>query len=78
MTAIEVGRIEETLVEPTDEDDLPIGHLPDEASFVALLQGQRPSKALCGADLLGIKAEGDFKRCETCDEIAFKMGIPHE
>lgn len=62
------------LREPTD-DDLPVGHIPDDASMDALLRGERPTKALCGADLLGIPTDGTpFRKCETCFDLAEQMG----
>ena len=52
----------------TDED-LPIGHLPDDESMRALTRGERPTRALCGAELLGIKVDVPHRKCEECNEI---------
>lgn len=63
------------LKDPINDDDLPIGHLPDEESMEALMRGERPTKALCGAELLGIPADGTpFKACEACHDIAVERG----
>lgn len=64
------------LKDPINDDDLPIAHLPDDESMAALQRGERPSRGLCGAELLGIDASGTpFRVCETCEEIAFERGM---
>ena len=58
-----------------NDDDLPLGHLPDLESAFAIARGERPTRALCGAELLGIKTDNmPFRRCEECDEIARRLG----
>lgn len=52
------------------DDDLPIGHMPDDESFEAMARGERPSRALCGAELLGIPADDTpHRKCEECSRI---------
>ena len=61
------------LREPTG-DDRPVGHLPDLESVYAMMRGERPTKALCGEDLLGIEADGNYRRCEECSKLAKELG----
>ncbi len=69
MSVVEQDRLIE--IDEIDHDDLPIGHLPDEESMIGIAIGERPTRALCGAELLGIPT-GDtpFRRCDECDAIA--------
>ena len=68
MTTVEIEKTTE--LDEIDVDDLPIAHLPDDESFVEVVMGGRPTRALCGAPLLGITAEPPFLACDECHEIA--------
>ena len=74
MTAIE---IEESVEQDIGDDDwLPTAHLPDDESMQAILRGGRATRALCGAEMLGIDAsDTPHVNCERCFEIAAKRGL---
>lgn len=55
--------VESKSAEPSDE--LPVGHV----------RSPTPRVALCGAELLGIKAFGDFVVCEECQRLKQEWGF---
>lgn len=53
----------------TDEGEWrPIAHLAADPK-----PGERPTRGLCGAPLLGIRAEGDFECCQECEAVLEAM-----
>jgi hypothetical protein len=73
VTVVEV----EERMEIGEDNNLPTAHLPDDESMTMIAMGQRPTTALCGAEMLGILATPPFNDCEECGRIARERNIPH-
>lgn len=73
VTEHEVGRVD------APDDGLPVAHIPDDASHLDILCGGRATRALCGADMLGIPVADlpgmRFHRCADCRRIADRLGL---
>lgn len=72
MSTIEVIEVES--LEDREVDWIPVGHM---SALEWLLSDRttRPTKALCGVEILGIPADTEHVKCEDCTNIIEAMGI---